>query len=420
MRPVSSTGDASEGVDARGGEQARGASGEWARRLVAVAGWPSSLGSCLWALPSAGGPTHSGVMTTSSPSRGATPPATPPATPLATSTLQRAAGLASRAPSLHNSQPWAWRADGPLLHLYADRRRFLPRSDPDGRGLLLSCGIVLHHMRVALAASGWASTVERFPDPRDPDHVAALRVDRAVPSADDRTLAKMMVLRRSDRRRFSSWPVPDHHLEVMRARAAREGVVVERVETTPALVGAVHAAMEIHAGDNAYRAEIEGWSGSYRVVDGVPGRNVPRASISGAELPPRWFAAAALPQDPAGHLRDEAGTLLAVATPGDDRFSHLRAGEAASGVLLEATAAGLSSCPVSEPLELPATRQILQRAAMSSGCFPQLIIRVGWAPRGAAPLPMTPRRQVSDWLTVAPDASSREAPDASSRAGFTT
>ncbi|AVZ39886.1 MULTISPECIES: nitroreductase family protein [unclassified Dietzia] len=335
----------------------------------------------------------------------------------APSSILRAAGLASRAPSLHNSQPWLWSLDGPLLHLRADRRRHLPSSDPDRRGIYLSCGMMLHHMRVALAAVGWATTVERFPDDGDADLLAVLRMTPTPPTIENRHLAASMLQRRSDRRRFSSYPVPEHVFAPLTVRAAREGVVLERLEVSSALAGAVHAAARIHAGDDAYRSEIEGWSGSFREVDGVPARNVPRSSASDGAIASRRFAAASLADtaagghegDPGRHAGDpgsragdaeDAGAFLVMATPGDDHFSHLRAGEASSAVLLEATSFGLSTCPISEALEVPATRRVLQQSAMSSGCFPQLIIRMGWARPGAKALPLTPRRPVADILTT--------------------
>ena len=43
--------------------------------------------------------------------------------------LSAAVQLACRAPSLHNSQPWQWVAEGAGLHLYVDRSRILPSTD---------------------------------------------------------------------------------------------------------------------------------------------------------------------------------------------------------------------------------------------------------------------------------------------------
>jgi hypothetical protein len=77
--------------------------------------------------------------------------------------LRVAVQLACRAPSLHNSQPWQWVAEGPRLDLYVDRSRILPSADKSGREAHISCGAVLDHLRVAMAAVGWLATSRDFP-----------------------------------------------------------------------------------------------------------------------------------------------------------------------------------------------------------------------------------------------------------------
>ncbi|MGY2002678.1 hypothetical protein [Blastococcus sp. SYSU DS1024] len=123
-------------------------------------------------------------------------------------TVRAAVALANRAPSVHNSQPWRWRIGTSSIHLFADPDRALPITDPQQRGLIISCGAALHHLRVALLATGSASQVHRLPDPARPDHLAAVELSPAQPTADDLALAQAIENRRSDRRVFSTWPVP--------------------------------------------------------------------------------------------------------------------------------------------------------------------------------------------------------------------
>ena len=148
-------------------------------------------------------------------------------------TLRSALSLATHAPSMHNSQPWRWRVGPDRLDLYADRGRHRPQTDPDNRGLLLSCGATLHHCTVALAALGWRATAHRLPDPRSPHHLASLTVEPQSPSDVDVMLAAAITRRRTDRRTYSSWPVPWGDVALMGARAARSGVMLRQIEQSP-------------------------------------------------------------------------------------------------------------------------------------------------------------------------------------------
>ena len=122
--------------------------------------------------------------------------------------IMDAVALACRAPSLHNSQPWRWVAEGSTLRLYADLTRVMIAADPEGRQLYLSCGAALDHFTVAMAAAGWHTSVQRFPDALEPYHVATMEFRRATEvSEDSRAHAAAIGGRRTDRRPFAAPPV---------------------------------------------------------------------------------------------------------------------------------------------------------------------------------------------------------------------
>jgi nitroreductase len=79
------------------------------------------------------------------------------------------------------------------------------------------------------------------------------------------------------------------------------------------------------------------------------------------------------------------------------------AGEATSLVLLSATAMGLASCTVTEPLEIPKTREAVRADVFGTSGHPQMLVRVGWAPVNADPLPSTPRRPLPEVAEWSPD-----------------
>jgi nitroreductase len=314
-------------------------------------------------------------------------------------TVKTAVTMAVRAPSVHNSQPWNWRIGHSSLHLYADPDRQLRETDPDGRDLILSCGAALHHLRVAFAALGWAAEVHRLPNPDEPDHLAAITLQQHEPSQDEVAMAAAIPRRRTDRRRHSSWTVPRGHVEAMAKAAALEGTVLQVAEDAARyyLATAVEEASRRHEADPAYRTELAAWSGRHISPDGIPARNTPAPDDTPGALRTRSFADPLLTQPPDAKAEDDETVLLVLSTASDDRMSRLRAGEATSAALLTASAFGLSSCPLTEPLELPDVRDtVIER--VTGGSFPQMVLRIGWAPANADPLPATPRRDLADVL----------------------
>jgi len=309
-------------------------------------------------------------------------------------TLRTGLTLASRAPSVHNTQPWRWRVDAASLHLYADASRQLPNTDPDGRDLILSCGGALHHCVVAFAAVGWRSKVTRLPNPADPNHLAAIELAPYPADAVDIALAAAIPRRRTDRRHYSSWPVPVADIALMAARAVRNGVTLCQVEDIDKLHKVVAQSVFGHLNDE-YLAELTAWSGRYASVAGVPARSTP-VSDPTAKLPGRFFAGPALPMPKDSSSADDNAIVLALGTRTDDRLARLRAGEATSVVLLTATSMELASCPVTEPLEIAETRESVRSDIFGGSNYPQMLLRVGWAPINADPLPATPRRDLSD------------------------
>ena len=176
----------------------------------------------------------------------------------------------------------------------------------------------------------------------------------------------------------------------MAARAARGGVKLLRVEDVTGLKDIVAQASRNHAGDREYLSELAAWSGRHAAFAGVPARNTP-APDPAAELPGRLFAATALAQPPESTAADDNAEVLALGTRDDDELARLRAGEATSLVLLTATALGLASCPITEPLEIAETRGRVGADIFGDNEFPQMLLRIGWATVNADPLPSTPR-----------------------------
>jgi nitroreductase len=320
-------------------------------------------------------------------------------------TVRKAVALATRAPSVHNTQPWRWRTGAESIHLFADWSRQAPATDPDGRDLVLSCGAALHHLRIALAAFGWATTVHHIPNPSDPAHLASIELRPHEPAAEDIARAATIERRRTDRRRMSSWPIPADDLRLIADRVSREGalaITVTDAATRFRLNGAIAQAAVIQESDPAYALELALWTGrGGGADDGVPAASIPAAHHGLGEGQLRTFPRGDLAQ-PAGKRYDEQTALVVIATSSDDLLSRLRAGEATSAALLAATELGLAACPLSQPLEITDTRRMIRDEVLDGAAVPQLLLRLGWAPVSAQPLPRGPRRDVDDVLDRLP------------------
>ncbi len=256
--------------------------------------------------------------------------------------------VAARAPSLANRQPWRWLVDDSAVRLYADWSRQGGDTPTDRRDVLLGCGAVLDHCAVALAAAGWRPRVWRFPGGGDNGALAVLEVAEQPPGPVHLELAAAIPLRRADRRRYPARRIPPATLELLYIRAARMRVELAVVPRS-------------------------------RWVRGEDGN-----------VTLRFIAAPVEPDDDA--------VLLVLGTREDNDEMRLRAGEALSHLTLTATAMGLVSCPLTEPLNDMRSRLGLACEVFDGGAHPQALIRLGLPPDEPPP-PPTERRPVSETTT---------------------
>jgi len=336
---------------------------------------------------------------------GASRPAQQPATisPATTTTptpvgvVRRLVTLANRAPSVHNTQPWVWRFRDDRIELYADWTRRLEAADPIGRNLLISCGAALHHLRVAARARGFNAEVTRVADPEDPTLLAQVRLSPAPPSPTAAADLRAIQDRCTDRRRFTSWPVPDERLAQLAAIAEREGgqaAAVTDVSERFRVEMLVSRAHRLQERDAAIAAEAERWI-DHDPVDGVPSAHLPGRRNVPASHRSR-FALGGLEDD--GEEVESGDGLVILYDDDDSPAAWLRAGESLSALWLHAVREGLSVVPLSQVIEVTETREALQHQVLGGLAAPLMLVRVGWQAISRSQLEPTPRRPVRDVL----------------------
>jgi hypothetical protein len=320
---------------------------------------------------------------------------------LDTQILKKAVQLACRAPSVHNSQPWRFVAEDGILRLFVDRDRTVPGTDRSGREAILSCGAALDHLRVAMLAAGWHAEIERFPNPNDRDHLASIEfssVDHVTNAQRDR--AKAILHRRTDRLPLGQ-PTYWSFFEPVLRNTFDESLVTLDVlsdDVRPQLVKASLLSEALRRDDESYHAELEWWTSSFALGEGVP----PSALTSDTESR-RVDVAREFPvrshQDRRPEVAVDWSKILVLSTPEDTRADVLRCGEVLSTVLLECTMAFMATCTLTHLIELDESRDIV-RGLLNDGGQPQVLIRAGIAPPMEAVPPPTPRRPQSDVLQI--------------------
>ncbi len=316
--------------------------------------------------------------------------------------IANAVHLACRAPSFHNSQPWRFVGTGDgALQLHLDRDR-LVHTDSSGRQALISCGAVLDHFRVAMAAAGWVANVDYYPNPNDHFHLASIDfVPMSFVTDGHRRRADAILARRTDRLPFAA-PADWNDFEPLLRHAVADDLALLDVlpeDAHPQLAEASHLTEALRLYDSSYHAELAWWTGPYETTDGIPNSALVSAAESDRVDVGRSFPVIQH-RDRRWQLGDDQSTILVLSALGDSRRDILTCGEALSIALLEATMAGMATCPLTHLTEVDASRDIVK--GLTGHDLPQVLIRVGMAPVLDSVPPPTPRRPLRDVLTWQP------------------
>ncbi|MEU8655361.1 Acg family FMN-binding oxidoreductase [Actinoplanes philippinensis] len=305
---------------------------------------------------------------------------------LASHALTEAAAAAGYAPSIHNTQPWRWRLTGNTLELRLAPTRILQVTDPDSRLATVSCGVALHHARIALSAQGWHATVTRMPDNNDRELLARLHLDGRAPVDAPCVLhLRTIPLRHTDRRPVASTPVDPAGLAAITAAVEAQDTYLHtlRPDQVLELAAAAEHAQSSETADPAWQAELASWTGPARPAGtGIPDAAIP-AHATQTPVPSRDFGHHGDLPISAGH--DKMAVFVMLYGNADEPLAWLRAGEALSAGWLTATEHGISVVPHSAPIEVIATRQAM-RAMIASIGHPYLVLRLGsTGPAGTGP-----------------------------------
>lgn len=295
-------------------------------------------------------------------------------------------GAAVWAPSVHNTQPWRFTAEGAELALHADPIRQLPVADPRGREMMISCGAALFTAKLALRSLGYVPETRVLPDPADPLLIARFRWRRqASPAIAEDRLFDQVTRRRTHRGGFQPVPPDPGLIQVLRQDAARHGAALRIAGTDEAravLAAITDMAEQVERVDTAYVRELTAWApppGSTR-LDGVSASSYPaRPEVTNPYFRGRDFAAGrgwGLPSSSPISPARFSGLVCLLTTPADAPVAWVNAGQALQRILLRSATSGVAAALHSQPLEVDWLREVI-RAQLGDGSYPQLLLRLG-------------------------------------------
>jgi hypothetical protein len=286
------------------------------------------------------------------------------------------------------------------VDLYADRTRLLPGLDPEGRELVMSCGVALFYLRLALRQHGYAGAVTLFPEPDTPDLLARVEPGAAQPPPrEDTALFQAIPRRHTNRFTYSGWAVPQEVRRALCVAAEQEGATLTLIlHSGPryAITSLIAEADRRQWSDPRVRDEKAFWvqTGTADRPDGIPPENIGLedwAAHMGTESGSGAAGERLARRDE--RLAVQAPLLAVLSTPGDTRQDWLAAGQALGRLLLRATLFGVTASFFNQPIQVAALRPHLPEALKTPG-QPQALLRLGYG----AEVPATPRRSVSDVL----------------------
>ncbi len=301
--------------------------------------------------------------------------------------------FATLAANGHNTQPWRFQIAERSIAIRPDFSRRTPAVDPDDHHLYASLGCAAENLAIAAAARGKLGEL-RF----STGAVNAVTFDYVEQASISTPLFDAIPRRQSTRAEYDGRGVPSAHLELLRAASAVPGVdivlVTDKV-TQRKVRELVVAGNTAQMSDRAFVRELKEWL-RFNPHDAMEKGDGLLGAASGNPNLPTWlggtmfdlaFRTKSENDKYARHIASSAGVAIFIAEKSNPEHWVL-AGRACQRFALQATAIGLKTAFINQPVEVPALRGELAALAGLPGRRPDAIMRFGYGPD----LPYSPRR----------------------------
>lgn len=305
---------------------------------------------------------------------------------------------ATLAASSHNTQPWKFRREHSAITILPDWSRRCPVVDPDDHHLYASLGCAAENLLLAAQATGLKGHLSW-------DAVeSGIRVDFEGMKPSPSGLSDAIPRRQCSRTEYDGTPLDAGQLRLLEA-AGHGNEACVRLLTDRSQIGQI--AEYVAAGniaqfaDHAWTEELKSWirfnaREAARTGDGLYG------PVMGSPNVPRWLgtlfmrlAATAKSQNRRDLRYIESSAAVAVVYSELDDVPHwIEAGRCYERLALQATALGLRTAFINQPVEVRALRAQFAGFLGLGHRRPDLVVRIGRGPE----MPRSRRRPVESVL----------------------
>ena len=301
---------------------------------------------------------------------------------------------ATLAASSHNTQCWKFKLEEGFITILPDWERRTPAVDPDDHHLYVSLGCAAENLLQAAQANGRQGLVELAADDSiqihlDPTRAIASPLFEAIPQ------------RQSTRADYDGQPLKNEELKQLEQAAIGNGIELLLLTEKPMMEQVLEFVIEgsnAQTRDPEFVQELKSWirfndKEAVRQGDGLFAR------CTGSPTAPHWLGSLlfdrvltpkAEAQKYTHQIRSSAGIAIFVSDA--NQPSHwIAAGQAYQRFALQATALGIRTAFLNQPVEVAALRPEFAHHLKIGNCRPDLVVRFG---RGPA-LPRSLRRPVA-------------------------
>jgi hypothetical protein len=307
--------------------------------------------------------------------------------------LQELVRCATLAPNGHNTQPWMFELSTGRISIRPDFSRRTPVVDPDDHHVWVSLGCAAENMVIAAAALGKHADVNF--DPHE------IRITLESGPSEPSPLFAAIFRRQCTRAEYDGQPLAGDVLQDLERAADPSGVrlllLTERARIE-SVIEYVTQANGAQMRDPAFVSELKHWirfddSQAVLTADGLAARS------SGSPTLPSWlggplfslfFREKSENDRYVKHLRSSAAVAVFVGAR-NDPAGWFEVGRAYEHFALKATALGVRTAFVNQPIEVPAVRSQFAEWLGIGSQRPDLVVRLGRGPL----LPYSLRRPVA-------------------------